>query len=456
MAYRIRRRMAFLVSLVILTLTLNVSAAYATSVGIEKDESGNVTSVTIDGTKYTDMDAARAALAKTGLSSANIESILSGNTGSGSSQSVYYGNSTNIDDYTYMTRSQAQARLNKYKNNEVFWGEEYIYYEGDPLADFDNRVHGTYHTYSSYNDATHQGLSVSYTINSQYSGTHLYSVVVESWDSKMTESQYNSARSTLKSIGQSYNSGSDYDKMRNVAEHFATSIAYDTTKTYGDIYHAVHDGTGVCAAYAECFQLCMEELGLESYIYTTSTHALNVVQLDGQYYFVDVTNMADASGVRWQFFLFGTNLRENHTTIPISSTSYDGYAGNYGISNIENSERVENSDIHVEVGEVAANAPAVVNEEPAVTQTEEETTEEAAAEEESTTQEQTTVSTLPAEQTVYVTDEDTDEGSSVGSVVAVVVVCVVLIAATVVVTLKVNHRFDKDNHEEKHDENGEE
>lgn len=450
MPYRICKKLAFFMSFVILMLTLNVSAAFATSVGIEKDDDGNVISVTIDGTKYTDMDEARAALAKTGLSSSNIDSILGGKTGSSNNQSVYYGNSTNIDDYTYMTRAQAQARLDKYKSNDVYWGEEYIYYPGDPLTDFDNRVHGIYHTYSSYNDATHQGLSVSYTINSQYAGTHLYSVVIESWDSKMSEAQYNSAKATLKSIGQSYNYGSDYDKMRNVAEHFATSISYDYSKTYGDIYHAVHNGTGVCAAYAECFQLCMEELGLESYIYTTSTHALNVVQLDGKYYFVDVTNMSDSEGVRWQFFLFGTNMRENHTTLPISSTSYDGYDGNYGISNIENSERVEDSDIHEIVEEVVENVVNVVRGE---TATEEETTEEVTTEEETTTQIQTTAApTTQAQPTTMYVTEETDEGSS-GSAIVVILVCAVLIAVTIYVTINVNRkhdrdRYDKDNHEE--------
>ena len=91
----------------------------------------------------------------------------------------------------------------------------------------------------------------------------------------------------------------------------------------------------------------MENLGIESYIYTDSAHALNVVALDGQYYFVDPTNMSDPNGVRWQFFLYGTNMRDNHTTLPISDTSYNGYTGNYGISNIETAERIETSEIQV-------------------------------------------------------------------------------------------------------------
>ena len=231
--------------------------AMAANIGVEKDSNGNVTAITINGNTYSDLDQAAEALKNAGLSSSYIDKILGGSYGSGNSQDIYYGNSTNIDDYTYMSRSDAQNRLNQYKNNDVFWGEEYIYYEGEPLTDFDNRIHGTYHTYSSYKDATHQGLSTSYKINDKYSGTHLYSVVVEKWDKKMNKLQYNAAISSLQDIASQFNSGSDYDKILNVANYFANSISYDYTKTFGDIYHAVYWGKGVCAAYSECFQLCM-------------------------------------------------------------------------------------------------------------------------------------------------------------------------------------------------------
>jgi hypothetical protein len=312
-------------------------------------------------------------------------------------------------------------------------------------------MHGVYHTYSSYADATHQAVSTSYQLNEQYSATHLYSVVIESWDKNMTQSQYNSAISSLKSIAAQYNSGSDYDKIRNVAEYVASSISYDYSKTYGDIYHAVYNGTGVCTAYAECFQLCMENLGIESYIFTDKTHALNVVNLDGAYYYVDCTNMSDSSGIRWQFFLFGTNMRTNHTTLPVSSTSYDGYDGNYGLNNLENEERVDSSEIQAFTNEVAQNIePSEVAVE--VPETEAPTEEETTTEAETTTAETTTaVKTTAATTAVQTTAEDVNVSStshSTARAVVIVAVCVVLIAATVGVTVN----YNKKNYNKKDDD----
>lgn len=246
-----------------------------------------------------------------------------------------------------MTRDNAQTLINDYYNYNAYFGQELIYYPGEPIEGFDHRIHGTYNTYRTYKEATRQCLVDSQKISDQYSASLLLSVVVETWDELMSESQYNAAMSTLSNISSQLNYGSDYDKIKNAAEYVASNISYDYTKTYGDIYHGIVEGTGVCAAFAECFQICMENLGIESYIYTDSTHALNVVALDGEYYFVDPTNMSDSNGVRWQFFLYGTNMRENHTFLPISNTSYNGYTGNYGISNIESAERIETSEIQV-------------------------------------------------------------------------------------------------------------
>ena len=288
-------------------------------------------------------------------------------------QQAFSGFSNDINDYTYMTRANAEALINDYYNYNVFFGQELIYYPGEPIEGFDHRVHGTYNTYRTYKKATRQCLVDSQKISDQYSASLLLSVVVETWDELMSESQYNAAMSTLINISSQLNYGSDYEKIKNVAEYVASNISYDYTKTYGDIYHGIVEGSGVCAAYAECFQICMENLGIESYIYTDSAHALNVVALDGKYYFVDPTNMSDPNGVRWQFFLYGTNMRDNHTNLPISDTSYNGYTGNYGISNIETAERIETSEIQVE-NDVTPSEPEPIPTEPQITA--EEVTEE--------------------------------------------------------------------------------
>lgn len=324
-------------------------------------------------------------------------------------QQVFSGFSNDINDYTYMSRAEAQALIDDYYNYNAYFGQELIYYLGDPIEGFDHRVHGTYNTYKTYKEATRQCLVDSQRINDTYSASVLLSVVVETWDESMSESQYNTAMSTLRSISSQFNYGSDYDKIMNVAEYVASNISYDYSKTYGDIYHGIVDGTGVCAAYAECFQICMENLGIESYIYTDSAHALNVVALDGEYYFVDPTNMSDPNGVRWQFFLYGTNMRDNHTNLPISDTSYDGYTGNYGISNIETAERIETSEMQVE-NDVTPSEPEPIPTEPQITAEEvtEETTTEAETESTSTSEIITSGAEISSESIATVSSQISD------------------------------------------------
>lgn len=324
-------------------------------------------------------------------------------------QQVFSGFSNDINDYTYMSRAEAQALIDNYYNYNAYYGQELIYYLGDPIEGFDHRVHGTYNTYRTYKEATRQCLVDSQRINDTYSASVLLSVVVETWDESMSESQYNTAMSTLRSISSQFNYGSDYDKIMNVAEYVASNISYDYSKTYGDIYHGIVEGTGVCAAYAECFQICMENLGIESYIYTDSAHALNVVALDGEYYFVDPTNMSDPNGVRWQFFLYGTNMRDNHTNLPICDTSYDGYTGNYGISNIETAERIETSEMQVE-NDVTPSEPEPIPTEPQIPAEEvtEETTTEAETESTSTSEIITSGAEISSESIATVSSQISD------------------------------------------------
>ena len=328
-------------------------------------------------------------------------------------QQVFSGFSNDINDYTYMSRAEAQALIDDYYNYNAYFGQELIYYLGDPIEGFDHRVHGTYNTYKTYKEATRQCLVDSQRINDMYSASVLLSVVVETWDESMSESQYNTAMSTLRSISSQFNYGSDYDKIMNVAEYVASNISYDYSKTYGDIYHGIVEGTGVCAAYAECFQICMENLGIESYIYTDSAHALNVVALDGQYYFVDPTNMSDPNGVRWQFFLYGTNMRDNHTNLPISDTSYNGYTGNYGISNIETAERIETSEIQVE-NDVTPSEPEPIPTEPQITAEEvtEETTTVGEIENTSASEINTSGAEISSESIATVSDQISDSNNN--------------------------------------------
>lgn len=113
----------------------------------------------------------------------------------------------------------------------------------------------------------------------------------------------------------------DYEKMLIVHDAIAERCVYDHAGAdskknglYHSSYGALVDGKAVCSGYAEAFSYIMGLLGIESGIcsgYTEGNgyHAWNYVNLDGKYYWVDVTwDDEENASPSHQYFMFDDNI----------------------------------------------------------------------------------------------------------------------------------------------------
>lgn len=88
----------------------------------------------------------------------------------------------------------------------------------------------------------------------------------------------------------------DYEKTKIVYTYLIDTVEYKTSEHDQSIAGAFWKKSAVCAGYAGATQYLLERLGIPC-IYVEGSvpgsqegHAWNIVQLDGQYYYVDTTN----------------------------------------------------------------------------------------------------------------------------------------------------------------------
>lgn len=83
------------------------------------------------------------------------------------------------------------------------------------------------------------------------------------------------------------------DKERYVHDALNEQTEYDENSSLNQsAYSALVNGSSVCAGYSRAFQYLMLQLGIPCYYctgYAGGEHAWNVVSIDGNYYFVDVS-----------------------------------------------------------------------------------------------------------------------------------------------------------------------
>ena len=99
-----------------------------------------------------------------------------------------------------------------------------------------------------------------------------------------------------------------YDKVRAVHDYLCKRIVYTPDDFYSHTaYGALISGNAVCDGYALSFQRFMDVLGIPCYIATgvrnNEPHAWNLVQLDGQWYHIDVTWDDQTWGIIRDYFL---------------------------------------------------------------------------------------------------------------------------------------------------------
>lgn len=103
---------------------------------------------------------------------------------------------------------------------------------------------------------------------------------------------------SLRPLIQQLSGLSDYDKVMGVHEYLIDNTAYTPSYRGKTIYEMLHDGKAVCEGYARATQYLLHALDVPViYIYGDAvsssgqrdTHTWNMVQIDGQWYLLDVT-----------------------------------------------------------------------------------------------------------------------------------------------------------------------
>lgn len=86
---------------------------------------------------------------------------------------------------------------------------------------------------------------------------------------------------------------SDLEKEKYVHDALVTSVEYRLNSPLNQsAYSALVEGKSVCAGYSRAFQYILMKLGIPCYYavgYAEQDHAWNIVELDGQYYNVDLS-----------------------------------------------------------------------------------------------------------------------------------------------------------------------
>lgn len=103
-------------------------------------------------------------------------------------------------------------------------------------------------------------------------------------------------------------SGTDYDKILAAHEYLRSRVSYVDNGSYmvQTAYRALINKEAVCEGYAKAYKLLLNSMGIECDIVINAEHAWNVVQLDGKWYLVDVTNDDSNNGL--MYFLLGADV----------------------------------------------------------------------------------------------------------------------------------------------------
>ena len=118
-------------------------------------------------------------------------------------------------------------------------------------------------------------------------------------------------------------SGTDYDKAKTLHDRLIAAVTYEATANDQNAYGALVEGKAVCNGYARAYQHLLQKAGIEAwYVSGTSVspssgqsvgHAWNLVKLDGQWYYTDVTWDDQGENTFYAYFNITTaQLLEGH------------------------------------------------------------------------------------------------------------------------------------------------
>lgn len=108
---------------------------------------------------------------------------------------------------------------------------------------------------------------------------------------------------------------SDFATVLAINDWLCEHVKYDDSLTYYSPEAALLQGTGVCSSYTRAFQLIAAECGLQVYRACGQggggNHTWNTVQMDGNWYHIDVTWNDDYTAYNW-FGLTDDLIGEDH------------------------------------------------------------------------------------------------------------------------------------------------
>ena len=106
---------------------------------------------------------------------------------------------------------------------------------------------------------------------------------------------------------------SDYEKSLFLHDRVANAVDYQFSDNDQTVIGSLLEGASVCAGYAHAYQLLLQSVGIPSFYVAGRSkgqaHAWNLVQLDGDWYYTDVTwddqtdhSTAEGGGVYYTYF----------------------------------------------------------------------------------------------------------------------------------------------------------
>ncbi|MBP3892347.1 MAG: Ig-like domain-containing protein [Solobacterium sp.] len=162
----------------------------------------------------------------------------------------------------------------------------------------------------------------------------------------LSRAQENEFSSHLQEVLDELNlwNASDYEKVKGVYDYVCSHVVYDWAgfnaangKTPGAMtpderltwtaYKALMQGTAVCQGYSLLVYRMLTSLGLDCHYVNNdekesgeAAHAWNIVNLEGNYYYLDTT--WDAGESEYQYFLRGSNHFPGHTLASEQANKY--------------------------------------------------------------------------------------------------------------------------------------
>ena len=114
---------------------------------------------------------------------------------------------------------------------------------------------------------------------------------------------------------------SDYEKSVALHDRLCDAVVYEFSDHNQTVIGSLVLGASVCAGYARAYQMLLQELGVPCFYVTgysrDQSHAWNLVQLDGEWYYTDVTwdDQNDNGGDIYYTYLNVTyaQIAEDHT-----------------------------------------------------------------------------------------------------------------------------------------------